>query len=159
MKLEEIELIAQKYVEILQPYCQRIAIAGSIRRKKPECNDVEIVLVRDDEKIGELVRIVDSWTRIKGRITGRYTQVVIPEGLKLDLFIADSKNWGNIFLIRTGSWRFSKWCMGSRAKQLGMIHRGGYLWKDGKKVICEEEEHVFLALNMVYIPPELRSWE
>jgi len=31
----------------------------------------------------------------------------IPEGIKLDLFMANIRNWGLIFAIRTGSARYS----------------------------------------------------
>ena len=41
MKLEQAKEIATKLIEQLTPYCDRIIIASSIRRKKPEPNDIE----------------------------------------------------------------------------------------------------------------------
>ena len=36
--------IAEKTKAQLAPYCERIEIAGSIRRKKPDVGDIEIVV-------------------------------------------------------------------------------------------------------------------
>ncbi len=163
MKYEEIKVIAERYKNILAPYCKRIEIAGSIRRKKDNPRDIELVIIRDPEKIGELKEIVDSWYRVKGDISGRYTQrVLLDVDIKLDIFIAvdDGSNWGNIFLIRTGNWIFSRFMMGIRSKQVGYEHHGGYLWLDGDiRVDCFEEQDVFDVLKMKFIPPEERSWK
>ena len=160
MNYEEIKVIAEKYKKILAPYCKRIEIAGSVRRKKDNCRDIELVLIRDMKKLEELKSIVGEWKRIRGSITGRYTQVQ-PEDIKLDIFIAvdDGSNWGNIYLIRTGNWIFSRFMMGIRSKQVGYEHHGGYLWLDGDiRVDCFEEQDVFDVLKMKFIPPEERSW-
>ena len=171
MKYEDILPIAEEYKVTLEPYCKRIEIAGSIRRKKPECNDIELVLIRDPEKLEELKEVVGKWKRIRGSITGRYTQVEVPTGvyslaaipeyIKIDIFIAvdDGSNWGNIFLIRTGNWVFSRFMMGIRAPQVGLKHRDGYLWRDNVRIDCYEETDVFTVLNMHWIKPEERSWD
>lgn len=171
MKLQEIQPIAEKYKKILAPYCKRIEIAGSVRRKKPECRDIELVIIRDPEKIEELKKLAGTWERVRGSITGRYMQVSVPTGvyslsalplyIKIDIFIAvdDGTNWGNIYLIRTGNWKFSRFMMGIRSPQVGLKHRGGYLWRDDLRYSCYTEEGVFKLLDMDYIEPENRSWE
>ena len=161
MKYEEIKVIADDYKEKLSPYCKRIEIAGSVRRKKPECRDIELVLIRDPEKIREFETALSVWKRVRGYITGRYMQIEPMDGLKIDIFIAvdDGTNWGNIFLIRTGNWKFSRFMMGIRAPQVGLKHREGYLWRDNERIDCEEEMDVFGRLNMDWIDPRNRSWE
>ena len=160
MKLQEILPIAEKYRDILKPYCNRIEVAGSIRRKKENPRDIELVLIRDPEKLEELKELVGEWKKVRGSITGRYTQV-IPEDVALDIFIAvdDGTNFGNIYLIRTGNWIFSRFMMGIRPPQLGLKHREGYLWRDDVRIDCYEEEEVFKLLEMNYISPEERSWD
>lgn len=161
MKLEEIKEIAERYKDILEPYCKRIEIAGSIRRKKPECRDIELVIIRDMDKIEELKKLTHKWYRVKGDITGRYTQrVLVDIQVKLDIFIAvdDGSNWGNIYLIRTGNWKFSRFMMGIRAPQVGLKHREGYLWKGNTRFNCYEEQDVFDTLNMDFLEPEGREW-
>ena len=51
MKLEICEQIASDLIKLLQPYCLRCKVAGSVRRKKPEPNDIEIICIRDENKI------------------------------------------------------------------------------------------------------------
>ncbi len=45
MQLDKALEIAEKTKELLAPYCERIEIAGSIRRKKPEVKDIELVAI------------------------------------------------------------------------------------------------------------------
>ena len=159
MKLEEIRPIAEKYKDLLAPYCKRIEIAGSIRREKAECGDIELVLVRDEDMVHSLEDVLANTVKIRGTITGRYTQRMLPEGIKIDIFMAQEDNWGNIFLIRTGNWRFSRFMMGIRAKQVGLLHRGGYLWRGADQLYCYEEEDVFRELKMDFVDPRDRELE
>jgi DNA polymerase/3'-5' exonuclease PolX len=41
--------LANRMVELLRPDCQRIEIAGSIRRKKETIGDIELVLISRDQ--------------------------------------------------------------------------------------------------------------
>ncbi|NJD23354.1 MAG: hypothetical protein FIA82_11915 [Melioribacter sp.] len=97
-------------------------IAGSIRREKKESGDIEIVcmpkniLIDDPERMftqtlvrhPEFVKIINSLEKVKGDAEGKYTQRILPEGIKLDLFTATPDNWGYILAIRTGPEGFSK---------------------------------------------------
>jgi len=159
MKLELAEQLAEKIVNQLKPYCKRIEVAGSIRRKKPEIRDIEICLIPENSKLTELAKEVDKWQVVKGRITGKYTQRILSNGMKLDIFIAQMTNWGNIFLIRTGNWKFSKWIMGTKTRQAGYYQKDGYMWiNSDTKLACYEEIDVFHHLNMKYIEPENREY-
>lgn len=59
MKYEDAILIAERVKAELEPHCERIEIAGSIRRKKPEVKDIEIVAIPKPYETG-LVRKRDS---------------------------------------------------------------------------------------------------
>ena len=37
--------VADQLVDLLEPYCERIQIAGSVRRKKPYVKDIELLCV------------------------------------------------------------------------------------------------------------------
>lgn len=43
LPLSSAENIARGLLQFMEPYCDKIVIAGSIRRRKPQVNDVEIV--------------------------------------------------------------------------------------------------------------------
>jgi len=78
MKLEEAKKIAEKYLNLLKPYCLRAEIAGSIRREKPEVKDIEIVCIRNESQINEFSKMVNSFGKvIKGKPTGKYMQIEI----------------------------------------------------------------------------------
>ncbi len=64
--------IAAKIRTELEPFCDRIEIAGSIRRKKPNVKDVEIVAIPKPYETGlfesGIATIVNKWGKVKGRI-------------------------------------------------------------------------------------------
>ncbi|GAI69385.1 unnamed protein product, partial [marine sediment metagenome] len=43
MELEKAKVIADTVVKALEPYCERIMVAGSIRRQKPTVRDIDLV--------------------------------------------------------------------------------------------------------------------
>jgi DNA polymerase/3'-5' exonuclease PolX len=94
--------VAERTRAALAPYCQRIAIAGSVRRQRPQVKDIEIcaiLLQEPSDLFGETLvahhgfcAVVNQWRAIKGQPTGKYTQRRLPEGITLDLFMADADN-------------------------------------------------------------------
>ncbi|GAG61632.1 unnamed protein product, partial [marine sediment metagenome] len=48
MELERAQRTAEAVVKQLSPYCKKIAVAGSVRRKKPWPKDIDLVLIPDD---------------------------------------------------------------------------------------------------------------
>ena len=121
MKLEKAKDIAVKICYQLQPYCDKINIAGSIRRKKSEVKDIEIIcvpkldIVCQDNLFGEqsegikilsegFIKTVTSLGNIKkGKPEGKMMQIELPEWIMLDLFIPDDFDYYRQYAIRTGS--------------------------------------------------------
>ena len=167
MKLDSARSIAQKYMLQLKPYClkvpklnaivNRIKIAGSIRREKDEVKDIEIVCIPDPDKIFEFAQFVDGFKKVKGEPIGKYTQRELPEGIKLDLFMADETNYGLITMIRTGSWEFSKRIMWECITK-GFYVKGGYLHntQTDEIVSVQDEEDFFNICNIKYVEPKQR---
>jgi len=137
MNLSAAKTIADSLVERLTPYCDRVMIAGSIRREKPEVKDIEIVAAPklvtavggdlfnpkpQHETSVDFIRAVKSLgVPVKGQPTGRYTQITLPEGVALDLFMPTPGDYWRQFAIRTGSsdyaarkiaggWKARGWC-------------------------------------------------
>lgn len=126
MPLAEAEAIAMRFCQEIGPYCERMMIAGSIRRARPEVGDIEIVAVpkvetleaRDmfDLVIGServdmldvhLTMQLDRGVVQKRETNGlkawgqRYKRLSF-EGAPIDLFCCDSARYGLILAIRTG---------------------------------------------------------
>ncbi len=156
--------IAVKVVELLRPHCVRIEIAGSIRRKKSEVGDIEIVAIPKPYSIGlfenGIASVVNKWEKVKGDMVyekTKYTQRILPEGIKLDLFFAEVANWGHIFAIRTGSTDFSHKILARGWVRNGFKSMKGYLTFDGEQLEVREEEDLFRMSGVQYVRPEHRN--
>ena len=99
--------VAANVVSALGPHCQKIDIAGSIRRQSPTIGDVEIVCLPDRSPLestplfaGGFAQVVGQWPTYKGTPAGRYTQRLLSCGLKLDLFMPHPDGYGLILAMR-----------------------------------------------------------
>lgn len=168
MTLQEATRRAQDIVSDLEPMCERIMICGSIRRKRPECHDIDIVLVpkRDPVKdmfgvitgyevYPEFVHCINRWKKLKGEPTGRYTQRLVDD-VKVEISIGTPANFGCLQLIRTGNADFSHMIM-KRVLKCGLEQRDGYLMDGDKQIPIGDERDYFNVLNLPYIEPENRD--
>lgn len=189
MRLSDASRLANELAESMRPHCHRIEIAGSIRRRKPEVKDIELVLIprweerpNPDDLFGEPIRTnvlhADwpaaghgvQWIKpatdevIPWRIQpeGKYWRGILPCGTKLDLFLVNPENWGLHLLLRTGSAKFSE-ALVTYAKRVDFPVAHGYLWgrgKDRRRLDTPTEEAVFEILGLEFMPPEDRTgWE
>jgi DNA polymerase/3'-5' exonuclease PolX len=137
---------------------ERWEFAGSIRRRRPECGDVDHVIIPrfgevsvgggglfDEKKTVNLVmhRLDELVTagQVKKHIYGTDPETSAPKyrwgdklrgincgGLKHELWMAEEANWGPTFTIRTGPGEFSQ-MMVTRLRRQGMRNEGGYVWR------------------------------
>lgn len=162
-------------------YFSRLEVAGSVRRGKPEVKDLELVGIVPQENRELLVHALDTDNRFcclkpgtPERIPwpikrdGKYWKFAFGEQVrfgpqegeqKIDLFLASPKNWGLIFLVRTGPDYFGQFCL-SRWKSVsgGGYSKEGFLHTpNGVRVATPEEADVFKALHLGFIEPEERE--
>jgi len=157
MNLTDAKGIAEKYVSILAPFCHRIEIAGSIRREHKEVKDIEIVCIRKNPTLPQFVEAVNALFRVKGQPTGKYTQRLLPEGIKLDLFMCQEDNWGLIYAIRTGSAAYSHKVLATGWVKAGFKSIAGHLVKNGAIEPVWEEETLFDIIGVPWIAPQERE--
>ena len=161
MQLDKALEIAEKTKELLAPYCERIEIAGSIRRKKPEVKDIELVAIPKPYDVGlfenGIATVVNQWKKVKGELPCKYTQRILPDGITLDLFFANQENWGLIYALRTGSADYSHKVLATGWVKLGYNSEGGQLSINGKEIKIPEEKDLFKLIGIPYIEPELRN--
>lgn len=156
MHLYYAKIIADDLVAQLHPYCDLINIAGSIRRKKDDVKDIEIVCIakrvnhKETNLFGEVVksitivdpgfeRVVKLGKVIKGKCSGRYMQIEIErqvEGfthvINVDLFMPQAHDYYRQFAIRTGSAEYSR-----RFLAISWIKRGWCGTEYGLRKISE----------------------
>lgn len=161
MELNKALNIAQEVKKQLAPHCERIEIAGSIRRKNPNVKDIEIVAILKPYNVGlfesGIASVVNQWAKTKGNLPCKYTQRILPEGIKLDWFFANEENWGLIYAIRTGSAEYSHKILANKWVSNGYKSIEGHLYYNEKKIILKEEKELFDILGLPYLKPELRS--
>ena len=166
--------LAETVIIDLAAACERIEIAGSIRRKKPEIGDIEIVCipkyiaiaadlfgnpVRTSALNSQIYRAAkrNDWEAIKDG--DMYKQYNIGP-CSLDLFITTPEKWGCVFTIRTGSAEFTHRLV--TARRMGglcpsyMRFKDGRLWNGDAPLATPEESDVFKALGIDWIEPEKR---
>jgi len=174
--LAEAERIAAEIVVDLSTYCDRISVAGSVRRRKSEVGDLELVAIPARGAGGlfsdiatnllwEHLHASDRYHFTKGdNPNGRYYQLALSlyPDLQVDLFLAETDNWGLILLVRTGSAEFStaalaRWKrrQGIGPEQAGSVG-GRLVRRDGEVAPTPEEETVFELLGLPWIAPEQR---
>jgi len=158
--LAEAEYIAQRTMAQLAPHCLRIAIAGSIRRQKPYVKDIELLIIPKPYSIGifadGIAPIVEQWPKVKGELgygTMKYTQRILSEGIKLDLFVAEPQNWGLILAIRTGSAEYSHKVLANGWVRAGYRSEGGYLYHGETRYNIYEERDLFERIGIPYTEP------
>ena len=170
MELEKAKAIAEELVEMLKPACERIVVAGSIRRQKPEVGDIELLCIpRFDEGIDLLERtlgyfmlrqVFDYRRDRRGRITyGPKNKLLLhkPSGIGVDIFSTDEECWWVALVVRTGG-RDTNIEIASRAKEQGMrfhAYGQGFTRADGSELVCCSEQDVFRAVGLRYLEP----WE
>ena len=164
MRLDQATAIAERVKALLAPHCDGIEIAGSIRRRKPDVGDIEIVAIPKPYDVGlfasGIAPIISAWPKVRGELPCKYTQRLLPDGIALDLFFATPENWGLIFAIRTGSADYSHhvlahgWSVRGFKSIEGVLHNSA-----GRPVATPEEEDLFRLAGVPLVPPEQRTIE
>jgi DNA polymerase/3'-5' exonuclease PolX len=170
--------IALQIIGYLAAYCERIAIAGSIRRGKPMVKDVEIVAQARsgvlDRRCEELFaqRVFHKRQKINGHLLswGPRFKAAWYGDVPLDLFIVlPDRSWGTTFLIRTGpadanGVLVTHEGIRNRDGNIGILPKNmrfdeGRLWQSGIALDTPEEEDVFRCVGLPWLKPHLRSVE
>lgn len=161
--------IAIGVIEKLTDRCERIEVAGSLRRRVPHVGDIELVAIPKflPDMFGapsssHMLDTVD-WTSfgIVVKSGHKFKQIELVEGITLDLFIVTPPaQWGVIFLLRTGPEVFSHQFVKKKSHG-GMLPsnmevKHGALRLHGFVVETPEEIDVFKAAGLAYIEPKSR---
>ena len=169
------EIVAAKVLADLYPWCEKIVVAGSIRRRAPLVKDIEVLCVPRQTQVdmfGEPTGEDDMSIHLKGHIDyrmrfnknggvsyGLKNKLMLhrPTGVPVDVFSTPAENWGMALVVRTGPADFNIRLM-KRFKDLGMAGHayGGVTLRDGTDVVVPTEAAVFELAEWEYVEPEDR---
>ncbi|MFH1098951.1 MAG: PHP domain-containing protein [Candidatus Uhrbacteria bacterium] len=142
-------------------FCDRVEIAGSIRRRKETIGDIDLLATSAHSK-----RVIDVFCGLPliRRVIARgetKANVLLKTGIEADLRVLDPEAFGAGLYYFTGSkqhnihTRTIAMQKGLTISEYGVFR--GTKEKKGKLVACRTEEDVFRAIGLPYIPPEIRE--
>jgi len=152
MQLEQARRIGMEVATLLAPRCERVMVAGSVRRGKAQPKDIEIVLIPamverrvdlftteqvyslDEVVLPELIAgrlVLDAEVKRNGP---RYKRLIhVRTGAVVEVFAARPETWGYILALRTGPADFMHKLVTARsqggAMPFGRCVKSGQMWR------------------------------
>jgi len=156
--LERARETAEAIVEKLKPYCKRIEIAGSIRRRRPRVNDIDLVLIPSDP--WNLHHTILGLCRpFPATASGSKLMRIQVNGIQVDLYFADETTWATLLLIRTGSAENNiRLCSIAKNRGCHLHADGSGLFNEkGERIAGDTEASIYEALGLKYQEPTKRN--
>lgn len=153
--------IVEEVIDYLKeaPHIGRISSAGSLRRMKETVGDIDILTTGKDG-----AKIIDYFTQFplvtqilaRGKTKGSVMISAEKGERQVDLRIVDESEYGAALQYFTGS-KAHNIKLRSLAKDMGLKISEYGVFRGEKRIAGFNEEEVYRALNLAFIPPELRE--
>ncbi|MBB2911478.1 DNA polymerase (family 10) [Streptosporangium becharense] len=133
---------------------ERIAYAGSLRRMKETIGDVDILAVGPES----LMDVFKAGPHVAEVIASgdKKTSIRTPQGVQVDLRLVPAESWGAAMQYFTGSKEHNVHLREITVKKGWKLSEYG-LFEGDRVIAAEDEEDVYRALGMQWIPPTLRE--
>ena len=165
VRIDRAEAVARRLLDALRdaPGVRRIEACGSLRRRKETIQDIDLLVLADDAR-----PVMDRFVGLPG-----VTQLLGRGDTKASVTVADGED-GNRFVIQadlrvvneaqfpfalhyfTGS-KDHNIQMRRRAQARGLKLNEYELVGQDRRVECGDEADLFRALDLAYVPPEIRE--
>lgn len=134
----------------------RCSEGGSLRRKKEVVKDIDLLV--SSEKNSEVMDLFTSHPLVMQVLSKGETKssVVLRDGINADLRVVTDEEFPYALHHFTGSKEHNT-ALRHMAKQQGVKMNEYGLFKEEELIRCKDEEDIFRAFGMSYIPPELRE--
>jgi DNA polymerase (family 10) len=152
------EQAAARLIAMLEshPAVTRVSVAGSLRRKKEVTKDIDLVAASaDPEAVMKAFAEGPEVDRVLGHGDTK-SSVVLLSGIQSDLRVVSDVEFPYALHHFTGSKEHNV-AMRQRAKERGLKMNEYGLFRGDDLVPCRDETELFAALDMPYIPPEMRE--
>jgi DNA polymerase (family 10) len=146
------------------PGVRRIELCGSLRRRKETIKDIDLLVSSDRPgpvmeafvKLPEVVQVVAHGPTKSSVVVGGAGPREQRLRINADLRVVSDEQFPFALHYFTGS-KEHNIAMRVRAQQYGLKLNEYELAGDGRKVACKDEADLFRALDLDYIPPEMRE--
>ena len=138
------------------PQTQRIEIAGSLRRSRETVRDIDFVV--SSENPDAITEAFVSHPDVAEILVRGKTKAAVrlQTGIQADLRVVSDIEFPFILHHSTGS-REHNIALRARAQERGLKINEYGIYRDEERIDCADEEAIFSALELSYIPPELRE--
>jgi DNA polymerase (family 10) len=156
--------VANTLVRGLKEQGIRVAVCGSLRRGRPFCDRVDLVVSPPLTKTVKTIEDMAGGVILPGpqpikvmiEVTKQkhchLTVITTP----VYLYVADDKSWGAMVMSRTGNWRFNRVIRGI-AKDFGYKLNDEGMWFNDERIAGRTESQIFEVLGLEYLTPEERE--
>jgi DNA polymerase/3'-5' exonuclease PolX len=155
--------IAAEFLRKTGDLCQRIEVAGSLRRHEPVVHDIDFAVIpkgRDFGKWRDAVKRRVEEIGGKNMVFGEYISDFLFKGVQVNFFLCPGpKSWGVTYMWATGPTGHTIG-MTIKARDRGLVINSRGIWtRDAqpKLVPARTEEEVGKILGWKYKPPETRG--
>jgi DNA polymerase (family X) len=139
------------------PPLDRLTFAGSLRRQEVTVGDIDLICT--SPHAAQVINYFTGWQRAQAVLAEGPTKASIwlPGGLQIDLRVLPDHLYGNLLQHFTGSREHNiKLREYAVRKSLRVSENGILNLETGDVITCSEEEGVYAALGMQFVPAELR---
>lgn len=158
--LSDLLPIAEELAAALRahPACDRVTVAGSVRRQTETCKDIDLVATADDPRDLAAALTGHPLAARGGSASESGARITTHNDIRVELRIVTPDAYGNLLQHLTGSAEHNVG-LRERAVRMGLSvsEHGIADAESGEVTRCASEERVYERLGLAYIEPELRE--
>lgn len=151
---------AERHVAIINKYVKGVTVAGSIRRKRPLIGDIDLIVLKDINKVVDLLKQKGYIQSDLNLGNTRYSGIgKLPNEnkyRKIDIVKTTKESFPFTLLYFTGDY-IQNITMRKKAKKQNLtLNMYGLYSKSGRPVKLKSEKEIFKYLSIPYKSPEER---
>lgn len=153
--------VAAQYAEALEKFLKaiagvtRVTIAGSYRRMRETIGDLDILVA---SSASHVIQCFTSYDEVAETLSAGVTRasVILKCGMQVDLRVVTEESFGSALHYFTGS-KAHNIAIRRLAQKKGLKINEYGVFRDKTRIAGETESSVYAAVDLPYIPPELRE--